>query len=233
MPNPRIVLIAAALTASALAPTTALAANADPTPSLQGPPQLRIVDDHHARLSFDAGRLPRTKAGKLQARITFANGARVSNIRVNHDHDLIQRYVATVSSSRMMRHHGKFSVTFHLGASRPVTQVLVGKSITKPVLGGAPQMRIIDAHHATLGFAADELQRTKSGKLDATITFANGERVSGLKRSGRHGFDATYNASITSPRVMKHHDKFTVTFRLGDSQPVTRTVTLYNVGAHS
>ena len=32
---------------------------------------------------------------------------------------------------------------------------------------------------------------------------------------------------------MRHHDKFTVTFRLGKSKPVTRTVTLYKAGAHS
>ena len=87
-------------------------------------------------------------------------------------------------------------------------------------------MRIIDEHHATLGFASDRLPRTKSGRLDATITFANGERVSGLARTGRHGTDATYGATIASPRVMSHHEKFTVTFRLADSKVVTRTVTL-------
>ena len=94
-------------------------------------------------------------------------------------------------------------------------------------------MRIVDEHHATLGFASDELQRTKAGKLDATIVFANGERIAGLKRTGSHGLDATYGATISSPRVMSHHDKFTVTFRLGDSKIVTRTVTLYRPGAHS
>lgn len=233
MPTPRSLLITAALTASVLTPAPALAVQADPTPALRGSPQLRIVDDHHATLSFDSGRLSRTKAGKLHATIRFANGARVSGLKVNRDRDLLAPYVATVSSSRVMRHHEKFKVTFRLGGSRPVTRTIEGRSVTKPELRGAPQMRIVDEHHATLGFASDELPRTKAGKIDATITFANGERISALKRSGRHGTDATYSATISSPRVMAHHEKFTVTFRLANSKPVTRTVTLYRPGAHT
>ena len=230
-PAPRTILIAAALAAMLAAPAAAGAA-ADPTPTLRGTPQLRIIDRHHAELSFDSDQLPRTKAGKLHATITFANGARVSGLKANRDPDLLGPYIATVSSSRVLRNQEKFKVTFGLGGSKRVTRTLDGQFVTKPELGGAPQMRIVDEHHATLGFAADRLARTKAGKLDATITFANGERVSGLKRTGRHGLDATYAATISSPRVMSHHEKFSVTFRLGDSQVVTRTVTLYRVGAH-
>ncbi|MEA2191229.1 MAG: hypothetical protein QOI73_1350 [Solirubrobacteraceae bacterium] len=228
----RALLLTGALLAT-VAPAAALAATADPTPTLRGTPLLRILDNHHATLSFDSDRLARTKAGKLHATITFANGARVSGLKVNRDPDLLAKYIATVSSSRVMRHHEKFRVTFGLGASHRVTRVLDGQSVKKPELGGAPQMRIVDEHHATLGFASDRLQRTKAGKLDATITFANGERVSGLKRSGTHGTDATYAATISSPRIMSDHDTFKVTFRLGDSKTVTRTVTLYRVGAHT
>jgi hypothetical protein len=188
---------------------------------------------HHAKLSFDSDRLPRTTAGNLHATITFANGARVSGLQVSRDPELLAKYVATVSSSQVLRHHEKFRVTFGLGGSKRVTRVLDGRFVTKPELRGAPQMRIVDEHHATLGFASDRLPRTKAGRLDATITFANGERVSGLARTGSHGLDATYGATISSPRVISHHEKFTVTFRLADSKVVTRTVTLYRAGAHS
>lgn len=231
-PAPRSILIAVAL-ATAMTATAAAAATADRTPTLRGTPQLRILDRHHAKLTFDSDRLPHTQAGKLHAKITFANGARVSAITVNRDPDRLAPYIATISSSQVMRNHEEFRVTFGLGGSKPVTRVLDGQFATKPELGGSPQMRTIDEHHATLRFASDRLPRTKAGRLDATITFANGERVSGLKRSGRHGLDATYAATISSPRVMSHREKFTVTFRLAESKVVTRTVTLYDVGANN
>ena len=65
-------------------------------------------------------------------------------------------------------------------------------------LGGQPTMHAIDAHHATLEFAADKLPRTKSGAVDARIQFAGGQRVSGLKPVGRHGYDVRYQATVTS-----------------------------------
>ncbi len=109
----------------------------------------------------------------------------------------------------------------------------VAKLDTTPELRGAPQMRIVDAHHAKLNFASQLLPRTATGKLNAKITFAGGERVSGLKANGKHGYDTRYVATVSSTKVMRHHDKFTVTFRLGKSRAVTRTVTLYKAGAHS
>lgn len=219
------------MTASAFAPAIAPAAAVDPTPNIQGSPQIRILDSHHARISFDSGRLPRTKAGKLDATIAFANGARVSGLTVNRARDLLGRYVATVSSSRVLRHHEKLRVTFRLGGSKPVTRTIDATSVRKPELGGTARMTMIDEHHATLAFAADELPRTKAGKLDATIRFANGETVSGLKRTGRHGYDAVYGATITSPRIMSARQKFIITFRLSDSEVVTRTATLYGPSA--
>jgi hypothetical protein len=230
MPSPRTILITGALTAAALGAATALAA-VDPTPTLRSAPRLLILDAHHAKLSFDSGRIARTSSGRIDATIKFADGARVSGLKVNRDPDLVSPYVAAVSSSRIMRHDQKFRVTFRLGDSSPRRRIVEGRSVTKPELGGAPQMRSVDAHHATLGFASGELPRTDAGKLDATIVFADGETVSGLKRTGRHGYDATYGASITSPRVMTDGEKFTVTFALGNSKPVTRTVTLYQPGA--
>lgn len=94
-------------------------------------------------------------------------------------------------------------------------------------------MRVVDAHHAKLNFASERLSRTAAGKINATITFAGGERVSGLKANGKHGRDTKYIATVSSTKVMSHHDKFAVTFRLGKSKPVKRIVTLFKAGAHS
>jgi hypothetical protein len=101
-----------------------------------------------------------------------------------------------------------------------------------PILRSSPQMRIIDAHHATLDFASERIARTASGKVDAKITFPGGVRVSGLKPNGTHGYDIRYTATVSSTAAMKDHQKFQVRFRLGDSNTVLRTVTLYEVGQH-
>jgi hypothetical protein len=101
-----------------------------------------------------------------------------------------------------------------------------------PQLGGQPQMRIIDNHHATLEFASDRLPRTASGKVDAKITFADGARVSGLAPIGNHGNDIRYSARVTFKRQLGDHEKFTVTLRLGDAKPVQRIVKLYAQGEH-
>jgi hypothetical protein len=101
-----------------------------------------------------------------------------------------------------------------------------------PHLQGSPQMRIVDSHYATLNFAADRLPRTAAGKVDATITFVNGARVSGLKPTGTHGTDIKYSARVSSQRPLRLHAKYTVKFRLGDSGSVTRPVKLFAPGEH-
>ena len=125
-------------------------------------------------------------------------------------------------------------VTAALTASAlaPVT-ALAATATTTPRLKSSPQMRVVDAHHAKLNFASERLSRTAAGKINATITFAGGERVSGLKANGKHGRDTKYIATVSSTKVMSHHDKFAVTFRLGKSKPVKRIVTLFKAGAHS
>ena len=65
----------------------------------------------------------------------------------------------------------------------------------QPQLGGNPQMRVVDANHATLNFASDRLARTASGKVDAKITFVNGARVTDIKPVGTHGNDIRYTAT--------------------------------------
>ena len=101
-----------------------------------------------------------------------------------------------------------------------------------PILRGSPQMRVVDAQHATLHFASNRLARTAAGKVDAKITYVDGSRVSNLKPSGTHGEDIVYTARITLRRAIRDHQKFTVRFRLGDSRTVQRTVTLYTADQH-
>jgi hypothetical protein len=100
-----------------------------------------------------------------------------------------------------------------------------------PQLGGQPQMRIIDDHHATLEFASDRLPRIASGRVDAT-TFAAAARVSGLEPIANHGNDIRYSARVTFKRRLQDHQKFSVTLRLGDAKPVQRFVKLYDPGEH-
>jgi hypothetical protein len=71
-------LTATALTLTALAPAAALATGVHSNPQLGGNPQMRLIDNHHATLNFASDRLPRTAAGKVDAKITFVNGARVT-----------------------------------------------------------------------------------------------------------------------------------------------------------
>ena len=103
---------------------------------------------------------------------------------------------------------------------------------SNPQLGGNPQMRLIDNHHATLNFASDRLPRTAAGKVDAKITFVNGARVSDIKPVGTHGNDIKYSARVSSRTALKLHQKYTVKFRLGDAKTVSRFVKLFAVGEH-
>jgi hypothetical protein len=118
-----------------------------------------------------------------------------------------------------------------LGALAPAAALATGVH-PNPQLGGSPQMRLIDNHHATLNFASDRLPRTASGKVDAKITFLNGARVSDIKPVGTHGNDIKYSARVSSQHVLRDHEKFTVTFRLGNSAPVKRFVKLFLPGEH-
>jgi hypothetical protein len=119
-----------------------------------------------------------------------------------------------------------------VAASSLVPAAALASATSHPILRGSPQMRVVDAHHATLNFASNRLPRTAAGKIDAKITYADGSRVTGLKASGRHGVDTVYTARITLRRTIRDHQKFTVRFRLGDSPTVKRTVTLYTADQH-
>ena len=81
-------------------------------------------------------------------------------------------------------------------ALSPAAAVATGAH-ANPQLGGNPQMRVVDANHATLNFASDRLPRTAEGKVDAKITFVNGARVTDIKPVGTHGNDIRYTARVT------------------------------------
>jgi hypothetical protein len=95
-----------------------------------------------------------------------------------------------------------------------------------PILRGSPQMIMIDAHHATLRFAAERIGRTAKGAVDAKIGL-DGSRAYGTKPIGTHGGDIVYGTRIASQYVLKNHTSFTVRFRLGQSKTVHRMVKLY------
>jgi len=83
-----------------------------------------------------------------------------------------------------------------------------------PILRGSPQMVLVDAHHATLRFAAERIGRTAKGAVDAKITFADGSRAYATKPIGTHGGDIVYATRVASTR-------------LGHSKAVQRSVKLY------
>ena len=99
-----------------------------------------------------------------------------------------------------------------------------------PILSGSPQMIMVDAHHATLRFAAERIARTARGAVDATITLADGSRAYGTKPIGTHAGDIVYATSVASRYVLKNHEDLRVRFRLGESKTVHRKVKLYKSG---
>lgn len=96
-----------------------------------------------------------------------------------------------------------------------------------PVLTSSPQMILVDAHHATLRFAAQRIGRTRAGAVDATITYADGSRAYGTRPVGTHGTDIVYDTHVASKLALSDHERFTVGFRLGRSGTVHRIVKLY------
>jgi hypothetical protein len=118
------------------------------------------------------------------------------------------------------------ATTLLLSALAPAAALGAGVH-SHPKLGGQPQMRLVDSHHAVIQFASDRLARTADGKVDAKIAFVNGAKVTGIKPVGTHGYDIKYEARVSSTKALRNHAKYTVKFRLGDSSPVQRLVKLY------
>ena len=110
----------ALLAVSALVPAAALGAGVHSHPKLGGQPQMSLVDSHHATLKFASDRLPRTADGKVDARITFVNSAKVTDIKPVGTHGNDIRYTARVSSTKALRTHAKYTVKFRLGDSGTV-----------------------------------------------------------------------------------------------------------------
>jgi hypothetical protein len=127
----------------------------------------------------------------------------------------------------MPTHATKIITTVLATSALVPAAALASHAVSHPKLGGSPQMFVVDAHHATLRFASDHIARTRSGAVDARITFANGAKVSHLKPSGTHGRDIVYTAKVSSARALREDAKYTVRFRLGDSKTVKRIVKLH------
>ncbi|MEA2191420.1 MAG: hypothetical protein QOI73_1541 [Solirubrobacteraceae bacterium] len=120
---------AAAIAVSALAPAAALATGVHSHPILKSSPQMRVVDAHHAKLRFASDRLPRTATGKVDAKVTYADGSRVSNLGPSgtHGEDIV--YTATITLRREISDHQKFTVRFRLGDSHTVKRTVTLYSV--------------------------------------------------------------------------------------------------------
>lgn len=116
--------ITTALLLSALAPAAALGAGVHSHPKLGGQPQMSLVDSHHATLKFASDRLARTADGKVDAKITFVNGAKVTAIKPVGTHGNDIKYEARVSSTKELRNHAKYTVRFRLGDSSSVQRLV-------------------------------------------------------------------------------------------------------------
>ena len=114
----------ALLAISALVPAAALGAGVHSHPKLGGQPQMSLIDSHHATLNFASDRLPRTAAGKVDAKITFVNGAKVTGIKPVGTHGNDIKYQARVSSTKALREHAKYTVRFRLGDSGTVQRLV-------------------------------------------------------------------------------------------------------------
>ena len=114
----------ALLAVSALVPAAALGAGVHSHPKLGGQPQMSLIDSHHATLNFASDRLPRTAAGKVDAKITFVNGAKVTGIKPVGTHGNDIKYQARVSSTKALREHAKYTVRFRLGDSSSVQRLV-------------------------------------------------------------------------------------------------------------
>src|ERR671922_512066 len=116
--------ITTALLLSALAPAAAFGAGVHSHPKLGGQPQMSLVDSHHATLKFASDRLARTADGKVDAKITFVNGAKVTAIKPVGTHGNDIKYEARVSSTKELRNHAKYTVRFRLGDSSSVQRLV-------------------------------------------------------------------------------------------------------------
>src|SRR3954449_2677434 len=142
MPSLRTPLATAAVALLALSPAAAIAAGSHAHPRLGGSPQMRLVDSPHATLNFAAGppaqkphshpatlnrasaRLAKNAYGSLDAKITFVNGARVSGLKAVGTHGSDIRYAATVTSSKPITLHKKYTVKFRLGSAKTVERLV-------------------------------------------------------------------------------------------------------------
>ena len=110
MTRKSIALTASLLSAAAIAPSAALAADA----KLGGAPQMFQIDSTHATLKFAAERLPRKGSGRIDARV-LVSGKRVAKLKATGRHGSDVVYQARVNAGRELRAGTKYTVTFKFG----------------------------------------------------------------------------------------------------------------------
>lgn len=97
----------------------------------------------------------------------------------------------------------------------------------EPALRGSPQLHLIDGHHAELTFAADPIGRSH-GDLDAGLSAGQDRKIRHVKVEGPHGSDRRYSTILSSSKTrLREGAKYTIRFRLGDADRVSRTAKLY------
>src|SRR3954464_14235073 len=124
MSSLRTPLATAAVALLALSPAAAIAAGSPLRPQLAGSPQMRLVDSHHATLNFASDRLAKNAYGSLDAKITLVNGARVSGLKPVGTHGSDIKYSATLTSSKPITLHKKYTVKFRLGSAKTVERLV-------------------------------------------------------------------------------------------------------------
>src|SRR3954465_4812695 len=115
-PTPAVPLLA-------LSPA-AMAAGTHAQPQLGGSPQMRLVDSPHPTPNLPSARRAKNAYGSLDAKITFVNGARVSGLKAVGTHGSDIKYSATVTSSKPITLHKKYTVKFRLGSAKAVERLV-------------------------------------------------------------------------------------------------------------
>jgi hypothetical protein len=115
------------------------------------------------------------------------------------------------------------TLTASLLAAAALAPAVAGADVQ---LGGAPTLRQVDAHHATLRFASDRLPRTPAGRIAARVVFS-GERAGSVTAVGRHGDDVVYRARISTDRDLRAGAKYTVRIVVEGQDAIVRKVKLH------
>ena len=148
---------------------------------------MRVVDDNHATLNFASDRLPRTAAGKVDAKIVFVNGARVTDIKPVGTHGNDIKYSARVSSQRPLKLHQKYTVKFRLGDAKTVSRFVKLFAVGEH----GYDLDVLEASSASAGGASRRKQPHRGKGVPSPARVPGAQR---LKQSPATGRAATLSA---------------------------------------